>query len=76
MNLQMGSHMKTAIFEEQTAKALKNWQKAAKNRKKLRNKGGDASVNSFMSPENTPSHGSSPMHLLHNQKRRSNQIGS
>ncbi|XP_050378122.1 MLO protein homolog 1-like isoform X2 [Argentina anserina] len=70
---QMGSHMKTAIFEEQTAKALKNWQKAAKNRKKLRNKGGDTSVNSFMSPENTPSRGSSPMHLLHNQKHRSNQ---
>lgn len=73
MNLQMGSHMKTAIFEEQTAKALKNWQKAAKNRKKLRSRGGDASVNSFMSPENTPSRGSSPMHLLHNQKHRSNQ---
>ncbi|KAL6178785.1 hypothetical protein ACLB2K_050303 [Fragaria x ananassa] len=70
---QMGSHMKTAIFEEQTAKALKNWQKAAKNRKKLRSRGGDASVNSFMSPENTPSRGSSPMHLLHNQKHRSNQ---
>ncbi|CAL9028355.1 unnamed protein product, partial [Prunus brigantina] len=30
---QMGSHMKKAIFEEQTAKALKNWQKAAKQRK-------------------------------------------
>ncbi|XP_061988815.1 MLO protein homolog 1-like [Rosa rugosa] len=70
---QMGSHWKKAIFEEQTAKALKNWQKAAKNRKKLRSKGGDASVNSFMSAENTPSRGSSPMHLLHNQKQRSNQ---
>lgn len=71
---QMGSHMKKAIFEEQTVKALKNWQKAAKNRKKLRTKGGDASVNSgFMSGENTPSRGSSPLHLLHNQKHRSNQ---
>lgn len=70
----MGSHMKKAIFEEQTAKALKNWQKAAKNRKKLRTKGGDASINSgFMSGENTPSRGSSPLHLLHNQKHRSNQ---
>ncbi|KAK9928443.1 hypothetical protein M0R45_025579 [Rubus argutus] len=71
---QMGSHMKKAIFEEQTAKALKNWQKAAKNRKKLRTKGGDASINSgFISGENTPSRGSSPLHLLHNQKHRSNQ---
>lgn len=74
----MGSHMKKAIFEEQTAKALKKWQKAAKDRKKLRTKtsggGGDSSANSgFMSGENTPSHGTSPLHLLHNHKSRSNQ---
>ncbi|PQQ13926.1 MLO protein homolog 1-like [Prunus yedoensis var. nudiflora] len=68
----MGSHMKKAIFEEQTAKALKNWQKAAKQRKKLR-KAGDASSSGFVSGENTPSQGSSPLHLLHNQKHRSNQ---
>ncbi|XP_057470318.1 MLO protein homolog 1-like [Actinidia eriantha] len=66
---QMGSHMKRAIFEEQTAKALKNWHKAAKERKKLRKAGGaDQSVSGFMSGENTPSHGSSPMHLLHKYK--------
>ncbi|GFZ10550.1 seven transmembrane MLO family protein [Actinidia rufa] len=66
---QMGSHMKRAIFEEQTAKALKNWHKAAKERKKLRKVGGaDQSVSGFMSGENTPSHGSSPMHLLHKYK--------
>ncbi|PSS36599.1 MLO-like protein [Actinidia chinensis var. chinensis] len=29
---QMGSHMKRSIFDEQTAKALKNWQMAAKKR--------------------------------------------
>lgn len=72
LNVQMGSHMKKAIFEEQTAKALKNWQKAAKQRKKLR-KAGDASSSGFVSGENTPSQGSSPLHLLHNQKHRSNQ---
>nr|GEY39648.1 MLO protein homolog 1-like [Tanacetum cinerariifolium] len=33
---QMGSHMKKSIFEEQTAKALKKWRKAAMERKKLR----------------------------------------
>lgn len=81
----MGSHMKKAIFEEQTAKALKKWQKAAKARKKLRIKtssasgggvgsGGDGSVNSgFMSSETTPSRGTSPLHLLHSHKNRSNQ---
>ncbi|CAL5331989.1 unnamed protein product [Camellia sinensis] len=72
----MGSHMKQAIFEEQTAKALKKWQKAAKERKKQRKAGGrgaDVSNNSsgFISGENTPSHASSPLHLLHNHKYRS-----
>ncbi|BFG24917.1 hypothetical protein CerSpe_111910 [Prunus speciosa] len=70
---QMGSHMKKAIFEEQTAKALKNWQKAAKQRKKLRKTTGDASFSGFVSGENTPSQGSSPLHLLHNQKHKSSQ---
>ncbi|KAK4858044.1 hypothetical protein QYF36_010118 [Acer negundo] len=75
---QMGSHMKKAIFEEQTAKALKNWQKAAKQRKKQRSHGGTYGGNhssSFMSGENTPSPSqgsSSPLYLLH--KFRQNQI--
>lgn len=57
----MGSHMKTSIFEEQTAKALKKWHRTAKvnNQKKLRGAATDASS------ENTPSRGSSPLHLLH-----------
>ncbi|KAF5960844.1 hypothetical protein HYC85_002053 [Camellia sinensis] len=64
---QMGSHMKKAIFEEQTAKALKKWQKAARERKKLRNKAAeaDASSSGFTSVDATPSRGSSPIHLLH-----------
>ncbi|GMP73180.1 hypothetical protein CsSME_00031009 [Camellia sinensis var. sinensis] len=67
----MGSHMKKAIFEEQTAKALKKWQKAAKDRKKLRKKEGgtpDNSVSGLTSGENTPSRGSSPIYLLHKHK--------
>ena len=68
----MGSHMKRAIFEEQTAKALKNWHKAAKERKKLRKAGGaDHSVSGFMSGGNTPTQGSSPIHLLHLHKYKS-----
>ncbi|KAG6785554.1 hypothetical protein POTOM_007118 [Populus tomentosa] len=73
----MGSHMKKAIFEEQTARALRKWQKAAKLRKKSRQSGGDHGGSSpgfmsqggsspgFMSVDSTPSRGTSPIHLLH-----------
>nr|KYP64878.1 MLO protein isogeny 1 [Cajanus cajan] len=60
---QMGSHMKKAIFEEQTAKALKKWQKTAKDKRKLRKAGIE-----IASGETTPSHGTSPLHLLHKSK--------
>ncbi|PWA95508.1 MLO-like protein [Artemisia annua] len=78
---QMGSHMKKSIFEQQTAKALMKWQKAAKEKKKLRelnSKGGvtDNSVSGTMSTENTPSRGSSPVHLLQNYKHRSSTAES
>lgn len=69
----MGSHMKQAIFEEQTAKALKKWQKAAKARNKQRKSSADACSTGFMSGENTPSQGASPLHLLHGHKHRSTQ---
>ncbi|KAK9164741.1 hypothetical protein Syun_005643 [Stephania yunnanensis] len=72
---QMGSHMKKAIFEEQTAKALAKWRKAAKERKKMRRAGGEMS-SGFMSGENTPSIGSSPVHLLHKYKTTSVDIES
>lgn len=75
----MGSHMKKSIFEEQTAKAIKKWQKAAKERKKLRNKtgpGADVSSGFMTSPENTPSRGSSPMQLLHKYKHNSTDLES
>ncbi|XP_031262657.1 MLO protein homolog 1-like [Pistacia vera] len=55
---QMGSHMKKAIFEEQTAMALKKWQKAARERKKLTKATGIDIPSSFIREENnTPSHG-------------------
>ncbi|KAA3467181.1 MLO protein-like protein 1-like [Gossypium australe] len=72
--LRMGSHMKTAIFEEQTAKALKNWRKAAKKRNKQKEKGGggmSSPMSVSMSGNTTPSRGTSPLHLLHNHKHRS-----
>ncbi|XP_047163156.1 MLO protein homolog 1-like [Vigna umbellata] len=64
---QMGSHMKKAIFEEQTAKALKKWQRVAKDKRKLRKAGVDV-PSGTMSGEATPSQGSSPIHLLHKYK--------
>ncbi|KAM4122392.1 hypothetical protein ACB094_01G080200 [Castanea mollissima] len=69
---QMGSHMKQAIFEEQTAKALMKWHKAVRDKKKLK-KGGVDSSSGFMSWENTPSRGTSPIHLLHKHQTK-NQI--
>ncbi|XP_022769423.1 MLO protein homolog 1-like [Durio zibethinus] len=72
---QMGSHMKRSIFEEQTAKALKNWQKAAKKRNKKKTAEGGSVGNSHVSVsesgEATPSQGTSPLHLLHNHTHRS-----
>ncbi|CAK8569201.1 unnamed protein product [Lathyrus sativus] len=68
---QMGSHMKKGIFEEQTTKALKKWQKTAREKRKLRN-AGSIEIPS-MSGETTPSQGTSPMHLLHKFKPSSNQ---
>ncbi|OAY73983.1 MLO protein, partial [Ananas comosus] len=68
---QMGSHMKKAIFEEQTAKALKKWQQAAKEKKRLRDAGLDTASFGYISGENTPSRGSSPAHLLHKYKKGS-----
>ncbi|XP_031270072.1 MLO protein homolog 1-like [Pistacia vera] len=72
----MGSHMKKAIFEEQTAKAIKKWHQVAKERNKIRKAGRNNNGGSdpgFLSGENTPSIGSSPIHLLHNYKNRSSQ---
>lgn len=66
----MGSHMKKTIFEEQTANALKKWQKAAKDRRRLRKAaGGELDIASTLSsPTATPSRGSSPLPLLHKYK--------
>ncbi|KAF6999319.1 hypothetical protein CFC21_015367 [Triticum aestivum] len=59
---QMGSHMKRTIFNEQTARALSNWRKIAKEKKKAR----DADMLRAQM-----SLGSSPVHLLHKAELRS-----
>lgn len=65
---QMGSNMKRAIFDEQTAKALTNWRNTAREKKKTRD------ADAFMAQmigDATPSQGSSPVHLLHKNRMRS-----
>lgn len=71
----MGSHMKKAIFEEQTAKALKKWHQIAKERNKKRKAGkANSSDPGFLSGgENSPSIASSPIHLLGKYKNKSDQ---
>ncbi|XP_074369488.1 MLO protein homolog 1-like [Apium graveolens] len=68
--IQMGSHMKQAIFEEQTANALKKWRKTAKQNRKLRvaTERGDDNISGFSSVASTPSRASSPLPLLHKYK--------
>ncbi|GLT94543.1 hypothetical protein SLE2022_122790 [Rubroshorea leprosula] len=73
--LQMGSHIKKAVSEEQTANALKKWHNAEKQRKKQRKtKQPDPSPSySYMSGEKTPTPAASPQHLLQHHKHRSSQ---
>lgn len=71
---QMGSHMKKAIFEEQTAKALQKWRDAAREKRKKRT--GLDTPSGYTSGENTPTRGSSPIHLLHKYKTNSADVES
>ncbi|OAY85344.1 MLO protein [Ananas comosus] len=64
------------VTQEQTAKALKKWQQAAKEKKKLRDAGLDTASFGYISGENTPSRGSSPAHLLHKYKKGSTDLES
>ncbi|CAM0870170.1 unnamed protein product [Alopecurus aequalis] len=64
---QMGSHMKRAIFDEQTAKALTNWQNNARERKKTRDK--DMMMAQMAGD-------TSPMHLLPKGNKRSDDLQS
>ncbi|EOY33056.1 Seven transmembrane MLO family protein isoform 2 [Theobroma cacao] len=61
---QMGSNMKPTIFNERVATALRKWHHTAKKHIK-QNKG---SGTPFSSRPNTPSHHTSPVHLLRNYR--------
>ncbi|KAJ8629335.1 hypothetical protein MRB53_022658 [Persea americana] len=72
---QMGSHMKKAIFEEQTAKALTKWREGARKKRKQKKEGGEV-ASGHVSGEVTPIQGSSPIHLLHKNKSHSVEMES
>ncbi|CAL9108646.1 unnamed protein product [Musa textilis] len=61
---QMGSNMKPTIFDERVATALRKWHRLARKHLKENRRSGSASPLSTSRPA-TPSHGWSPVHLLH-----------
>ncbi|KAH0943006.1 hypothetical protein HID58_002643 [Brassica napus] len=66
---QMGSKMKPTVFNERVAVALKSWHHTAK--KQMKHGRTSESTTPFSSRPATPTHGSSPIHLLHNVHKRS-----
>lgn len=68
----MGSSMKTTIFNERVATALKQWHRTAKKHAKASKHhqgNGDGTSSQFSSRPATPLHGTSPLHLLHSHNR-------
>ncbi|AAD25552.1 Highly Simlilar to Mlo proteins [Arabidopsis thaliana] len=61
---QMGSKMKPTVFNERVATALKSWHHTAK--KNIKHGRTSESTTPFSSRPTTPTHGSSPIHLLRN----------
>ncbi|RID44724.1 hypothetical protein BRARA_I01498 [Brassica rapa] len=66
---QMGSKMKPTVFNERVATALKSWHHTAK--KQIKHGRTSGSTTPFSSRPSTPTHGSSPIHLLRNVHKRS-----
>ncbi|PHT78696.1 hypothetical protein T459_16748 [Capsicum annuum] len=64
----MGSNMKSTIFNERVATALKNWHHTAKKHVKDQSKHSNP-VTPMSSRPGTPSHGMSPVHLLRSHYR-------
>ena len=69
--MQMGTHMKTTIFEEQTANALKKWRDTAKEKSRQREAGYDGLTSGNATPSRGMSPNSSPVHLLNKVAGRS-----
>lgn len=56
VTLQMGSHMKKSIFDEQTSKALKKWHMTAKKKQANRSPRGTPGQSPAVSPNASPVH--------------------
>lgn len=65
----MGTKMKPTVFNERVATALKKWHHTAK--KETKHGRHSESNTPYSSRPTTPTHGSSPIHLLHNFNNRS-----
>lgn len=61
----MGSTLKPTIFNERVADALKKWHHTAKRQVKHSKHSEANSITPFSSRPATPTHGMSPVHLLH-----------
>ncbi|XP_038892538.1 MLO-like protein 6 [Benincasa hispida] len=66
---QMGSNMRPTIFNDRVATALKNWHHSAK--KNMKHQRNPDSTSPFSSRPTTPTHGMSPIHLLHKHQHGS-----
>ncbi|XP_039024194.1 MLO-like protein 6 [Hibiscus syriacus] len=71
---QMGSHMKPTIFNERVATALKNWHRTAK--KHIKSNKGSVTTTPFSSIPNTPSHRTSPVHLLRHYQNETDSVNA
>ncbi|KAL4386850.1 hypothetical protein GQ457_09G028840 [Hibiscus cannabinus] len=65
---QMGTNMRPTIFNDRIAAALKNWHHTAKKHTKQSRQHSE-NTTPFSSRPATPTHGMSPVHLLHNYPR-------
>ncbi|KAJ0100918.1 hypothetical protein Patl1_06138 [Pistacia atlantica] len=66
---QMGTSMRSTIFNDRVAEALKSWHHTAK--KHTKHGKHSETTTPFSSRPQTPTHGMSPVHLLHNHPNRS-----
>lgn len=69
---QMGSNMKPTIFNEKVAKALRTWHQTA--RKQIKKNRHSGSITPISSRPSTPTHGSSPVHLLRYYKKEADSL--
>ncbi|TYH20864.1 hypothetical protein ES288_A05G462600v1 [Gossypium darwinii] len=66
---QMGSNMRPTIFNERVATALRNWHQQSKKHTKQNKQSHSQNTTPLSSRPATPTHGMSPVHLLHNYPR-------